>query len=114
MIHRKPSFLIIILVCVAGFSLLLPHRECAAIDLDEYGRPMQYSVEFDSLGYIDQLEGNSIVIDDRAYDLLSSTRYFSETNRGLTKQYFSPGKYVGFQVQNETEITGIWLTPAPK
>jgi hypothetical protein len=65
--------------------------------------------DFDGTGRIGRIEKNEIVIDDSLRRLSGSVKYHSQTNGAISRSQFRVGKIVGYRINAQGEITGLWL-----
>ncbi len=65
--------------------------------------------DFDGIGRIGRIGKTEIVIDDSLKKLSRSVDYHSQTNDSISRSRFRVGKNVGYRINVQGEVTGLWL-----
>ena len=71
--------------------------------------PDYYPEKFNTIGNIDRIAENEIVIGDTLYRLSPHTTYHTPTTRDASKVLFPVGSLVGFITTSKREVTSLWL-----
>ena len=71
--------------------------------------PDYYPDKFTTIGNIDRIAEDEIVIGDTLYRLSPSATYHTLTNRDASKALFSVGSRLGVQTNPKHEVTSLWL-----
>ena len=71
--------------------------------------PDYYPDKFTTIGNLDRVTEDEIVIGDILYKLSPSATYHTPTNRDASKLLFSVGSRLGVQTNPKHEVTSLWL-----
>lgn len=70
---------------------------------------------FDHRGRVDGVEGDTLVINDRTYKVLSTVTLLSMDQKPLAGlSYLKAGDFIGFTVDDERRINTVYLLSPPK
>jgi len=96
---------IIVLACSACCWAVFPAwAEDGLID----GRNL---ADFEGVGHIDRMEGDTMVINDCQMKLAPNASYYKQGRRKIKKSSFAVGSKVGFLTNRRGDITSLWLLP---
>ncbi len=77
--------------------------------------PAVQRLYFDHRGQVDTVNGNSLVINDRTYKVLSTVTLLSMDQKPLAGlNNLKSGDFIGFTVDDERRIDAIYLLSPPK
>jgi hypothetical protein len=106
---KHALFVMIAISIIVGVSV--PASVCYAKKQakGEWAFPEYYPKKFDGEGYIDRIERERIVIDDRNFGFASFTKFSTPTRERASKSQFRPGDLVGYITNKNKEIEALYL-----
>jgi hypothetical protein len=96
-------------VLIAGLSL--PGAVCHAkkVVKGEWAFPEYYPKKFDGEGYIDSIEKDGIVIDDRSFGFSPFVQFSTPTRERASRSQFRAGDPVGYIINEKKQVESLYL-----
>jgi hypothetical protein len=79
------------------------------MEIGKWVNPDHYPDRFENLGRIDRIGGGEIVINDTLFRLSTYVKYHTPEQLDTPGYEFREGRYVGYFVNDQREITSLWL-----
>ena len=71
--------------------------------------PEGYPDGFDGFGQINRIAPDVVVIDDTKYRFIVHVEYNTPRERNTLPALFVPGKFVGFLLDSQGQVTSLWM-----
>lgn len=92
-----------------GFVFLFFLSVVSHAQVEERKFPDYYPEKFDTIGTVDRIAEDEIVIGDILFGLSPTTTYHTPTIKDASKVLFPVGSRVGLKTNLKREVTSIWL-----
>ena len=110
--HRKIRKLptgVALVLCLLSMAILPANLFAEGRVKPEWVMPRHYPHGFHEMGVIDRITDEQVVIDEQLMKLALSVEYNTPTEKNTSKEFFKPGKRVGYLLNSRNEIRSMWL-----
>lgn len=95
---------------IPGWAAKADHN--TAIDVVAAEEPPMYKgypMHFDKMGYLDQIQSQSVTIEDASHGFAYDAGFYMPKIAHVSYSSFKPGDYVGILLNDEGKIKSLWL-----